>query len=347
MQVVEQAPERLGRYTVRFRTAPRLLGRASVVGPMEGKGPLGQLFDRVTDDDILGQKSWEQAETAYMVDAGRLALENAGLEPKDIDLFVAGDLLNQMVTSNVAAGRLGIPLFGIYSACASFTQGLFMAAAMVDGGYARHVLVATASHHKTAERQYRYPNEFAHQRPPTATWTVTGAGAVIVGPGDGDGPRITSGTIGRVLDLGIKDPYDMGSAMAPAAVDTITRLLSDTGTAPEDYDVILTGDLGELGSKLLYELTAQSGLPVSQQHKDAGVMIYAPEQDAHAGGSGAACVAVVFASWLVPQLAAGQVQRVMVAATGALHSPTLIQQGGSIPSVCHAVTIEGGQDARA
>jgi len=345
VSVQEKAPRRQGRYTVIFPTAPRVLGAASVVGPMEGRGPLGQLYDRVTPDDILGQKSWEQAETVYMVDACRLALEKAELAPDAVDVLVAGDLLNQMVTSNVAAAELGIPLFGIYSACASFTQALFQAAVLVDGGFAQHVLVATASHHKTAERQYRYPNEFAHQRPPTATWTVTGAGAVVIGGGDGDGPRITAGIVGRVVDLGVKDPYDMGSAMAPAASDTITRMLADTGTGPEDYDIILTGDLGKLGAKLLHELTAQSGLPVSSRHQDAGMLIYHPEQDVHAGASGAAGAAVVFASWLLPQLWDGRVRRAMVAATGALHSPTLIQQGGSIPAVCHAVAVEGGHKA--
>jgi stage V sporulation protein AD len=349
---------RAGRSTILFPSAPAVRAAASVAGPLEGQGPLRGRFDQVVPDRLMGQDSWEKAERLMLERAVRLAAERGGVRLEDVDLLLAGDLLNQIITSSFAARDLDVPFLGLYSACATLTAGLALAAALVDGGHARRAAVAVASHHDSAERQYRFPTEFGNQRPPTATWTATGAAAVLVSAGgeageDGDGApnpggggrtvRIRSATVGRVVDMGVKDPYDMGSAMAPAAADTIRRHLEDTGRRPDDYDLIITGDLGRVGRPLCQALLEEEGYRVAVD--DCGLRLYDPKrQDVHAGGSGAACSGLVFAADVLPALREGRLRRVLLVSTGALHSTTTYQQGESIPGVAHAVCLEAAAD---
>lgn len=333
-------PEKmLGENTFKFTGTPTILATASLVGSKEGQGPLGRYFDEILPDDILGEKSWEKAESKIMEKTARLVADKAGLAWDEVQLLLAGDLLNQIVCCNFAARDLNVPFFGLYAACATWTEGLTLGAMIVDGGYAGPVVVATCSHNKTAERQYRFPTEFGNQRPPTAQWTVTGSGAAVLAA-DGKGPRITHATVGRVVDTGAKDPFDMGGAMAPAAVDTIVRHFKDTGRGPEDYDLIVTGDLGRVGIELAQELLRDEGYPLGGRFEDCGVLMFDKSQNVQAGGSGAACSATVFGSYIYPKIGTGGWQRILLVATGALFSPTTYQQGESIPCIAHAVSVE-------
>lgn len=308
---------------------------------MEGEGPLGELFDHVTEDDLLGKKSWEQAEQQMLQDACQLAANKANISMNDVDLIFSGDLLNQIVSSSFASRQLDRPYMGLFSACASWAQALLLAATMVDGNYFDKVMAAVCSHHNTAERQYRFPVEFGNQRPPTAQWTVTGAGAALIESGDGEGPRLTHGTIGRVVDMGVKDPYDMGSAMAPAAADTIIQHFEDTGRKPEDYDLILTGDLSRVGLPICSDLLIRAGYDAGDRLEDCGIMIYDNEkQDVLAGASGAGCSAVVFNAVIYPRLIRKEIHRVLFVATGSLHSPLTFEQGETMPCIAHAVVWE-------
>lgn len=331
---------KIGRQTLAFQNPPVITGTASVVGPKEGDGPLGRSFDVVKQDSILGEMTWEKAESCMMYEASLLAVKKAGLAVDEVDLFLGGDLLNQIICCNFTARDLSIPFFGLYNACATFTEGLALGSALVDAGFARHVLVGACSHHETAERQYRYPTEFANQRPPTAHWTATAAGAAVLSA-SGKGPRITHATVGRVVDMGLKDPNDMGSCMAPAAAETIWQHFQDTGFRGEDYDLVVTGDLGGVGKGLAGDLLAKSGYDLSDRLHDCGIMIYDPAQGVNAGGSGAGCSAAVFSGYLVKRLLAGEIHRLLLVATGSLHSPTSYQQGESIPGIAHAITIQG------
>lgn len=330
---------RFGQATIAFKQPPTIIGSATIVGPKEGKGPLRGSFDEVLEDEVLGQASWEKAEMFIMEKTVRLAAAKAGLGWGEIQLLLAGDLLNQVVCCNFAARNLDMPFFGLYAACATWVEALALGAMAVDGGYADPVAVATCSHNKTAERQYRFPTELGNQRPPSAQWTVTGSGAVVLAA-QGVGPRITHATMGRVMDAGIKDPFDMGSAMAPAAVDTIIRHLEDTGRQARDYDLILTGDLARIGHPIAAELLAQAGHAPGRRFQDCGILIFDEDQDVHAGGSGAACCASVFAGDVHRRLSGGDLRRVLLVATGALLSPTTYLQGESIPGIAHAVAVE-------
>ncbi len=336
----QRAPRRLGKQTVIFSHPPAIVSAASVVGPMEGKGPLAEHFDVVTENVLMGEKSWERAEVRMMIEASELALKKAGLQHRQVDWILAGDLLNQITCTHMAARTLDIPALGQFSACATLAQGLAVAGMILDGGFGRWCLVGCCSHHDTAERQYRLPTEFASQRPPTAQWTVTGAGAFVVGA-EGDGPVITHATLGRVVDMGLKDPYDMGSAMAPAAADTIWQHLADTHRRPEDYDLIVTGDLAHIGSAILVDLLKENGLDVGDRALDCGAMIYKQSgQDVHAGGSGCGCSATVVAGYIMNVLSRGNARRVLLVCTGSLHSVTTYQQGETIPCIAHAVVLE-------
>ncbi len=326
--------------TLIFANPPSVVSTGSVVGPREGAGPLSGWFDVIKPDRLLGQKSWEMAESKMVEEAVDLAIANAGLRRRDIDFLLAGDLLNQIISASFAARTLDIPYFGLYGACSTMAEGLGLAAALVDGGFAANVAVVSSSHHDTAERQYRFPTEFGGQRPPTAQWTATAAGAAIVGrPGVGK-LQITHATIGRVIDYGQKNPFDMGAAMAPAAADTIAAHFADTGRRPEDYCLVATGDLAAVGHPLAAELLEEKGYDLEGRFIDCGLMLYDETQDAHAGGSGCGCSASVFAGYLAKNLAQGKFTRILLAATGALHSPTTYQQGESIPCLAHAVAIE-------
>lgn len=317
-----------------------ILGRGSVAGAKEGRGPLGACFDYVDGDDRMGQDSWERAESRMQALALDRAVERAGREP---ELLFAGDLLNQCVASGYAARGRGTPFLGLYGACSTLGEGLCLGAMAVDGGFARCVAAVSSSHFCTAERQYRNPLEYGGQRTPTAQWTVTGSGAVVLGR-EGTGPRITHCTPGRVVDLGITDANNMGAAMAPAAADTILAHLRDTGRGPEDYDRIFTGDLGRLGGRLLGELLGREGVRLGERYGDCGGLIFdGAEQDVHCGGSGCGCCALVLTGYVLPRLESGRWRRVLFCPTGALHSPTALQQGESIPGICHALVLEGGE----
>ncbi len=333
--------------TIQLRGRCRIASLASVVGPMEGRGPLGEFFDLVTEDDLLGQSSWEKAEREMLLQSIRIACQKADLTPDDAQMLLAGDLLNQLITSGYAARSLDVPYLGLYSACATFVESLFLGAVLVEGGFCERVICATSSHHNTAERQYRLPTEFAAQRPPEAQWTVTGAAAFLLCDGgptqaaDEVQARVMAATMGRVVDYSVSDTYDLGSAMAPAAADTLIRHLSNTGQDPEDFDLILTGDLGKLGSRLTRQLIQKSrGIKLSRGNCwDAGRLIYSSEQKVQAGGSGCACQPVTFAGYIWKMAKELDLQQVLLLGTGALHSPVACQQGESIPAVAHAVEL--------
>ncbi len=330
-------PERKGNFTVQLSNRPMILSHAAVVGKKEGEGPLGKVFDHVHQDTTLGEKTWEKAESALQKDAVTRALNKAALSPSQIQYLFAGDLLNQCTASTFGLRDLCIPMYGQFGACSTMAQTLSMAAIFVDSGAADLCCAVTSSHFCTAERQFRFPLEYGGQRTPTSQWTATAAGAAIVGMG-GSGVHIEHVLAGRQMDLGVTDANDMGSAMAPAAADTIYRFLQDTHTTPNDYDLILTGDLSAMGSEMLHELLRKKGVELGDRHNDCGLMIYDREtQDVHAGGSGCGCSAAVLCSHILNQMEAGKLHNLLFVGTGALMSPTTSQQGESIPGIAHLV----------
>lgn len=332
--------KRLGNQTVTFENPPVILSSYSVVGPMEGQGPLGKTFSKVWPDSINGNKSWEVAESKMLEEALQGALKQSNLQESEIDFMLAGDLLNQIISSNFAARTMGFPFIGVFGACSTMALSMALGSMLIDGQFARNVLVGVSSHHETAERQFRLPTEQGSQRAMSAQWTVTGAGSVVLAQ-KGKGPRVTAATIGRVLDYGEKDVNNMGAAMAPAVSDTILNHLKDFNRTPGDYDLIVTGDLGNVGLQLSKEILKRSGIEMANQFNDCGVLIFDPaSQDVHSGGSGCACSSVVFAGDIMQKLIAGQYHRVLLVGSGSLHSPTSALQGESIPCVGHAVVIE-------
>ena len=327
--------------TVTLTHPPHIVGWGNVVGKKEGQGPLGGCFDYVDKDDRFGQDSWEKAECQMQKLAMDRALARAGLDEPDV--MFAGDLLNQCISSAYAARGRKIPFFGLYGACSTMGEGMILAAMTLDGGFGRYASAAASSHFCTAERQYRTPLEYGGQRPPTAQWTVTGAGAVVL-DSQGEGPAITCCTVGRVTDKGITDANNMGAAMAPAAADTLAAHFRDTGRSPDFYDRIFTGDLGVLGSQLLAELLDEEGYDIRAKHDDCGKLIFDLQgQDVHCGGSGCGCCASVLTGHILPELVRGRWKNVLFCPTGALHSPTAILQGESIPGICHAVAVGKGE----
>ena len=331
--------KKLGRQTAALSSRPRIIASAAVGGKREGEGPLKDCFDRVSADSYFGEESWERAESHMIRECFDLACNKAGLAAAP-DYIIAGDLLNQCVSSAFAMKDSGAPYFGVYGACSTMAESLTLAAMLVDGGYAETACAVTGSHFCTAERQYRYPLEYGGQRTPTSQWTVTGAGAAITGA-LGRGPYISHVTTGRIVDAGINDANNMGAAMAPAAYDTLCAHFADTGRAPEYYDAIFTGDLGALGHDIVQDMFAADGVKLGARYMDCGVLIYdLRTQDVHAGGSGCGCCASVLCGHILPAMRKGIWKRVLVAATGALMSPTSAQQGASIPGICHAVAIE-------
>lgn len=331
--------KRVGKHTIMFTNPPVIAATASIVGPKEGRGPLGATFDKVLADTYYGESSWEKAEQKMLAEAIQMVLDKAGKKPEDVQFLLAGDLLNQTISANFSARKFNIPFLGLYGACSTMFEGLALAAMLVDGGFADNVIAATSSHYGTSERQYRYPTEQGTQRPMSSQWTVTGAAAALVSR-YGEGPRITHATVGRVVDMGLRDANDMGSAMAPAAVDTLVRHFQDSARGPQDYDLIVTGDLARVGSTLAVQLARAQGYDLSKNYTDCGLLIYADDQDTHAGGSGCACSAVVTAGHLMQQLARPEVKRILGIGTGALFSPTSIYQGETIPCIGHAVALE-------
>ena len=330
--------KKLGRQTVVLADPPSFAGWGNVAGKKEGEGPLGNTFDYIDVDDTFGETTWEKSESAMQKQALAMALNRGGLAVSQLDWLFAGDLLNQCIGSSYAARGQDVPFFGLYGACSTMGEGLALAALTLDGGFGQRAGVVVSSHFCTAERQYRTPLEYGGQRTPTAQWTVTASGAVILAR-EGEGPRLTHVTVGRIVDKGITDTNNMGAAMAPAACDTIAAHLRDTGRSPDFYDLIVTGDLGSLGSQLLLELLEEEGLPLAN-HADCGKLIFDPRrQDVHCGGSGCGCCAAVLTGLLLNGLREGRWHNLLFCPTGALHSPTSAFQGESVPGICHALAI--------
>ena len=315
---------------------------ASVAGKKESEGPLASTFDIKSQDTYFGQKTWEQAEKQMQKLALTKLAEKADMRTNQFDVVFSGDLLNQCIGSSFTLRNLGIPHLGLYGACSTMAESLLMAAMCVGGGFADKAVAMTSSHFASSERQYRFPLGYGGQRTPTSQWTVTGSGAALV-CASGKGPRITGCTIGCVRDLGIKDANNMGAAMAPSAYDTIRTHLEDFGKGPEDFDLIVTGDLGQLGKEMLLELSKRDGLSLGGKLTDCGTLVFDNTvQDVHSGGSGCGCSAITLCGYLLGKLSSGKLKKILFCGTGALLSPTSTQQGLPIPGVCHAVAIEGG-----
>ncbi len=329
-----------GQQTVFFKNKPIIIGHYSLVGPKEGKGPLRDYFSKIEEDDLFGQKTYEKAERTMIEQSLRGAVENAGIKFGDVRLFLSGDLLNQIISSSYAARSFDIPYVGVFGACSTMAESLALGACLVDGGHFDTVACATSSHFSTAERQFRFPLELGNQRPPTSQWTVTGSGSTILSC-KGHGPRITCATFGKVTDYGINDVNNMGAAMAPAAMNTLIAHFKDTKTKPEDYDLILSGDLGKLGSEILIDLMEDHGYKLGLNYKDCGQMIFKRNQNVLMGGSGCGCSATVLNSIILDKIIKGEYKKVLFMATGALLSTTSSQQGESIPGIAHAIVIEG------
>ena len=329
-----------------FQTRPSVISRASVVGKKEGEGPLGKGFDIVIEDDMCGLDTWEAAESHLQKTAIGLVLDKAGIKAEKIDGIFAGDLINQCTGSAFGIRDFGIPYFGIYGACSTSVLAMINAAEYVDSGKMKIAISATSSHFCSAEKQFRFPLEYGGQRPPTAQWTVTGASAAMISDEvEKNCPRIEKAIIGKIVDKGITDANNMGAAMAPAAADTIYTFLNETGTSPESYDLILTGDLGKVGSRLLCELLEKEySLDIRKQHNDTGLMMYhLEEQDVHSGGSGCGCCGTVMCSKIMDDIDGGKLHRVLVVATGALLSAISPFQGESIPGIAHGILLSDGR----
>jgi len=313
---------------------------AATVGPKEGEGPLARYFDKVLADELCEETSWEKAESRIVHDTIHLAVQKAGLHMNEIDFVVAGDLLNQGMGTTFGIRALERPFLGLYGACSTMGESLCVGAMLIDGGFAGHLVASASSHFCAAEKQFRFPLELGTQRPLTSTWTVTGDGAAVLSAGLHTGVCITAMTVGKIVDMGIRDANNMGAAMAPAAVDTMLAHFRDTGRPPSYYDEIVTGDLGYVGRDLVMQMMADEKTPLSN-YTDCGVRIFNREtQDTHAGGSGCACAAVTFAGYYHQEMQKGTYRRILFIPTGALLSPTSMQQGETIPGIAHAVVLE-------
>jgi len=333
-----------GHQTWVFPTQPVVVAAAAIGGPFEAQGPLADDFDLLHGDLRVGQDTYEKAESKMLEEACEVAIRKAGLQKQDVQFFLSGDLANQITASSFAARTLAVPYFGLYGACSTSMESLALGSLLMDSQSARYVLCGASSHNAATEKQYRYPTEYGAQRPPTAQWTVTGAGVALLAAA-GEGPRVTGATIGRVVDMGISDPYNMGSAMAPAAVDTITAHFRDMGLSGGDYDLIATGDLGRVGHGIAADLLDQHGLGIPPEiFTDCGILIYGPDQPrVMAGGSGCACSATVTFGHILNRMKKGELKKVLIVATGALLSPLSYQQKESIPCIAHAVALEYGR----
>ena len=329
----------IGPQTVALASPPSVVAFSNIGGKLEGKGPLAAYFDELSQDSFFGADTWEKGESAMQERVLRRALKKAGMEAQDLDYVLAGDLLNQCIGTSFGLRSFHIPFYGLYGACSTMGESLALGAMLIDGGFASFIAALTSSHFCTAERQYRMPVPYGNQRTPTAQWTATAAGCCILGA-QGDGPYVTHVTCGRIVDKGITDANNMGAAMAPAAYDTLSAFFRDTGTAPEDYDLIITGDLGKLGHEIVRDLFRRDGVELGSRFLDCGLLLYDLKgQDMHAGASGCGCSASVFNGYLLSGLREGRWRRIVFAPTGALLSPTSAFQKESIPGICHAVCI--------
>jgi len=333
--------KKIGKQSYKFNKKITISDTRVTVGPMEGEGPLKTYFHEIITDDLLGQDSFEKAEHQMCFKNILELLKNNGLKESDIDIYIGGDLLNQITTTNLTARDLKIPFWGLYNACATFVEAIQAASVLLDGDFIDRAVVSTASHFSTAERQYRFPLELGTQAPPCAQRTVTGSGALIIEKDKNECPYITDMTIGRVMDFGQSDPNDMGSAMAIAACDTIMTHLEDFNSKVEDYDLIVTGDLGEVGYKITRDFLKKKGINIENRYKDCGLLMYdLKNQEVMCGGSGAGCSASVFGSYLFNKLKNKEINKILLVATGALLSPTSSGQKENIPCIAHAVVIE-------
>jgi stage V sporulation protein AD len=337
------AQNKRGRQSFCLPEMPVITAWASVAGKKESEGPLATSFDFTAKDTLFGQKTWEQAEKQMQKLALETLMKKAGLSRQQLGMVFSGDLLNQCIGSSFTLRNTGIPHLGLYGACSTMAESLLMSSMAVSGGFSDKVVAMTSSHFASSERQYRFPLGYGGQRTPTAQWTVTGSGAALVCSA-GKGPRIDSCTAGTVTDLGIKDANNMGAAMAPAAYATIRAHLDDLHRTPDDFDLIVTGDLGQLGKEALLELSRRDGLSLGGKLTDCGTLVFDNTvQDVHAGGSGCGCSAITLCGYLLNRLNSGKLKRILFCGTGALLSPTSTQQGLPIPGVCHAVSIVGGE----
>ncbi len=335
---------RRGRQSFVLPQKPVITAWASVAGKKESEGPLAHAFDVTSQDQYFGQKTWEQAEKQMQKLALQTLLKKSELQNEHIGMIFSGDLLNQCIGSSFTLRNTGLPHLGLYGACSTMAEGLLLASMAVGGGYSDRVIAMTSSHFASSERQYRFPLGYGGQRTPTAQWTVTGAGAVLL-CSDGAGPKIDCCTVGTVTDLGVKDANNMGAAMAPAAYATIKAHLADMNRAVNDFDRIITGDLGQVGKELLLELAKKDGIALDGRLEDCGTLVFDREtQDVHAGGSGCGCSAITLCCKLLGDLRSGKQKRILFCGTGALLSPTSSQQGLPVPGVCHAVSICAGGD---
>lgn len=323
-----------------FHSQPVILASSAVGGPFEAQGALADDFDILHDDIWLGQQSFEKAERLLLEQACDKAIEKAGKKKDDVNFLLSGDLMNQLISSSFTARTLSIPYLGLFGACSSSMEALALAAQLVESNSAEMVLAATSSHNGAAEKQFRYPTEYGAQKPPTAQWTLTGAGAALVGR-VGEGPRVTSATIGKIVDMGLSDPFNMGAAMAPAAVDTIQAHCRDLNVDPYQYDLIATGDLGRVGYQIAKDLFNDHNFEIPQEKfADCGILVYTERQAVQAGASGCACSATVTFGHFLNRMRSGELKKILVVATGALLSPLSVQQKESIPCIAHAVSIE-------
>ena len=332
--------KRVGAATILMENKISVTSFSTVGGKKEGEGPMRDCFDYIDSDDRFGQNSFEEAESAMQGIAMQNMLEKRGIEPKELSMMFGGDLLNQCIGTSFGVFDFRVPYIGIYGACSTMSEGLMLAAMSVDSGAGDRVAAITSSHFCTAERQYRMPLDYGGQRTPTSQWTATASGALLVEKGQKP-PYVRAVTVGRMEDKGIKDANNMGAAMAPAAYSTIKRFFEDTGTEPGQFDRIVTGDLGSVGSRILCELLHRDGIEIYDRHLDCGRMIYSEEQDVHAGGSGCGCAASMLCGYFLPQIRDGGLKNILFAATGALLSPTSTMQGKSIPGISHLVWISG------
>ena len=332
--------KKIGKQTIQFEHKIGITGSYSIVGPKEGNGNFAKFFHQILSDDLFGQDSYEKAERKMFLSAVLECLKEANMQTTDIDVLIGGDLMNQIISSNFAARELQAPFLGVFGACSTMVEGLIVASTLVDGNGFNNVVCVTGSHFSTAEKQFRYPLELGTQRPPTSQWTVTGAGATIVSSKKSD-VKIVRATIGKVVDWNVCDVNNMGGAMAPAALETLYTFFEDTKTKPCDYDLILTGDLGKMGSEILRDLMEYRGYKLESNYGDCGQMIFSNNQKVFQGGSGCGCVASVFNSYVIKRLKSGDLKKVLVVATGALMNTLSSQQGDSIPCIAHLIELEG------
>lgn len=336
---------RKGKQSVAFEHPPVITGFSSVAGRMEGEGPLGKCFDKVEIDPMCGGTCWEEAESTLQAEALELAIRKAGLVKEQIRYLIGGDLLGQLIATSYAMETFSIPYFGIYGACSTLGEGLTLASMLVSAGFGEHVAAITSSHNASAEKQFRFPTAYGNQKPLAATWTVTGSGAFIISSeahkGEGLFPKITGCTTGKIMDYGVKDSMHMGAVMAPAAADVIEAHFQDFSRDVDDFDQIITGDLGKIGQKILYDILKVKGYDIQKCHMDCGVKVFAcDEQDTHSGGSGCGCSAITLAGYILPKIKKKEWKRILFIPTGALLSPVSYNEGNSVPSIAHGVVIE-------